>query len=158
MRKYDELIRKGLAGLAATAALALGEPIQAQLPGYDHIVVVIFENHSYAQIIGNPQAPSFNPLAAHGANFIPELNDATGVMSGSHAVRHPSQPNYLEFYSGNNQGTIQNGRLGTQDEPFTTALPFITPNLGASLRNSGYSFATYSESLPYAGFESKCFV
>jgi hypothetical protein len=57
MRRYDELIRKGLAGLAAAAALALGEPAQALVPGYDHVVVVIFENHSYAQIIGNPQAP-----------------------------------------------------------------------------------------------------
>jgi acid phosphatase len=57
MRRYDELIWKGLAGLAAAAALALGEPAQALVPGYDHVVVVIFENHSYAQIIGNPQAP-----------------------------------------------------------------------------------------------------
>jgi hypothetical protein len=76
-----------------------------------------------------------------------------GVMSGSHAVRHPSQPNYLEFYSGNNQGTIQDRRPGTPDEPFTTAPPFTTPNLGAALRNSGYNFATYSKSLPYVSYD-----
>jgi hypothetical protein len=137
MRKYHGLTRKGLTGLAAIAALALGELVQAQVPRYSRVVVVIFENHSYAQIIGNPQAPNFNALGAHGANFLPAPNDPTGVMSGSHAVRHPSQPNYLEFYSGNNQGTIQDGRPGTQDEPFTTALPFTTPNLGAALRSAG---------------------
>jgi acid phosphatase len=153
MRRYNTFTPKGLAGLTVILALALGDLAQAQLPRYDHVVVVILENHSYSQIIGNPEAPNLNRLASMGANFLPAPNDATGVMSGSHAVRHPSQPNYLEIYSGNNQGTIQDGRPGTQDEPFTAALPFITPNLGALLRNAGYSFATYSESLPYVGFD-----
>jgi len=153
MRQYNTLIRKVLAGLAVVGALPLSGRLHAQVPRYDHVVVVIFENHSYTEIIGNSQAPKFNTLAANGANFLPASTDPTGVMTGSHAVRHPSQPNYLEFYSGNNQGAIQDGRPGTSDEPFTTALPFTTPNLGASLRNSGYSFATHSESLPYVGYD-----
>jgi phosphatidylinositol-3-phosphatase len=153
MKTYNGLIRKGFAALAAITVLVLVEAVQEQLPRYDHVVVVIFENHSYAQVIGNPQAPNFNALAANGANFVPASDDPTGVLSGSHAVRHPSQPNYLEFYSGSNQGTIQDGRPGTQDEPFTTAPPFTTANLGASLCGAGYSFVTYSESLPYAGFD-----
>jgi acid phosphatase len=74
-------------------------------------------------------------------------------MSGSHAVRHPSQPNYLELYSGSNQGVIQDGRPGTSAEPFTTPPPWNTANLGAALRNAGYSFATYSESLRSVGFD-----
>jgi Phosphoesterase family. len=153
MRKHRRLIARGLAWAIVVAPIASQSSAQAQLPRYDHVVVVIFENHSYAQIIGNPQAPNFNALAANGAVFVPAPNDPTGVMSGSHAVRHPSQPNYLEFYSGNNQGTIQDGRPGTTDEPFTVAPPFTTPNLGASLRRAGFSFVTYSESLPYAGFD-----
>ncbi len=129
----------------------------AQVPRYNHVVVVIFENHSYSQVIGNPAAPHFNQLAAEGANFTPAANDPSGVMSGSHAVRHPSQPNYLELYSGSNQGTIQDGRPGTSAEPFTVPPPFTTPNLGASLRNAGYSFATFSESLPYIGFDGDAY-
>ncbi|MDQ1387091.1 MAG: hypothetical protein QOF56_545, partial [Acidobacteriaceae bacterium] len=27
------------------------------VPNYDHVVVVVMENHDYSQIIGNPQAP-----------------------------------------------------------------------------------------------------
>jgi phospholipase C len=119
----------------------------------DHIVVVIFENHSYADIIGNAAAPNFTALAAAGANFLASPTDPTGATTGSHALRHPSQPNYLEFYSGSSQGTVQDGRPGTSAEPFTVAPPFTTPNLGASLRNAGYSFATYSESLPFPGFD-----
>ena len=30
----------------------------------DHVVVVIFENHSYADIVGNTAAPTFTALAA----------------------------------------------------------------------------------------------
>ncbi len=127
--------------------------VHAQVPRYNHVVLVVFENHSYSQIIGNPAAPNFNRLAAEGANFTPAVNDPNGVESGSHAVRHPSQPNYLELYSGSNQGAIQDGRPGTTAEPFTVPPPFTTPNLGAALRNAGYSFATFSESLPYTGFD-----
>src|ERR1043166_1417661 len=119
----------------------------------DHVVVVIFENHSYADIVGNTAAPTFTALAAAGANFVTSPLDPTGAISGSHALRHPSQPNYMELYSANSQGTVQDGRPGTSAEPFTVVPPFNTPNLGASLRNAGYSFATYSQSLPFAGFD-----
>ena len=144
--------RNALPCLLALGLVAFGGRARAEIPQYDHVVVVIFENHSYEQIIGNPQAPNFNALAANGANFLPASTDPQGNTSGSHAVRHPSQPNYLELYSGSNQGTIQDGRPGTSEEPFTTGLPFNTPNLGAALFNAGYSFVTYSESLPYTGF------
>ena len=134
--------------------LGLGNGLaNAQVPKYDHVVVVIFENHSYTQIIGSPAAPNFNALAAKGAIFAPASSDPTAAMSGSHAVRHPSQPNYLELYSGSNQGVFQDGRPGTTQEPYSSPLPFTTPNLGAALRNGGYSFATYSESLPSVGYD-----
>ena len=153
MTKFNRRTRYATAGLLFLLLLAIGGVTRAEVPKYDHVVVVIFENHSYNQIIGNPQAPNFNALAARGANFMPASTDPQGNTSGSHAVRHPSQPNYLELYSGNNQGTIQDGRPGTSEEPFSPALPFNTPNLGAALFNAGYSFVTYSESLPYAGFD-----
>jgi phosphatidylinositol-3-phosphatase len=123
-----------------------------QQPTFDHIVVVIEENHSFSDIIGNSQAPNINSLAASGAMIINASTDPEANISGSHAVRHPSQPNYLELYSGNNQGTIQDGRPGTSNEPFTTAPPWDLPNLGAALRNAGFRFVTYSQSLPSVGF------
>lgn len=126
---------------------------QAQPPAFDHIVVVIEENHSFGDIIGNSAAPNINALAASGANIINASTDPQGNTSGSHAVRHPSQPNYLELYSGSNQGTIQDGHPGTTDEPFSSPPPFTTPNLGAALRNGGFSFATYSQTLPSVGFD-----
>jgi phosphatidylinositol-3-phosphatase len=126
---------------------------QAPAPAFDHIVVVIEENHSFSDIIGNSAAPNINALAAAGANIVNASTDPNGNTSGSHAVRHPSQPNYLELYSGSNQGTIQDGHPGSTSEPFSSPPPFTTPNLGAALRNAGYSFATYSQSLPSVGFD-----
>ncbi|HWY40412.1 MAG TPA: alkaline phosphatase family protein [Chthoniobacterales bacterium] len=126
---------------------------QAQQPAFDHIVVVIEENHSFSDIIGNSAAPNINALAASGANIVNASTDPQGNTSGSHAVRHPSQPNYLELYSGSNQGTIMDGHPGSSSEPFSSPPPFTTPNLGAALRNSGFSFATYSQTLPSVGFD-----
>jgi len=137
---------------ASLASVTLLAPtLTAVVP--DHIVIVIFENHTYSDIIGNPAAPNFTALAAAGANIVAASLDPAATTTGSHAVRHPSQPNYLELYSGDNQGVIQDGRPGTTDEPFTVPPPWNTPNLGALLRNAGHTFATYSESLPSVGFD-----
>lgn len=125
----------------------------AQGPAFDHVVIVIEENHSFADIIGDPAAPNINALANSSASIVNDATDPQGNNSGSHAVRHPSQPNYLELYSGSNQGTIQDGRPGTASEPFSPAPPFTTPNLGAALRIAGLSFATYSQTLPSVGFD-----
>src|SRR3984893_2929872 len=139
--------------LSLGAFICFTAPLQAQAPAYDHIVVVIEENHSFSQIIGNSAAPNINALDASGANIVNASTDPQGNTTGSHAVRHPSQPNYLELYSGSNQGTIQDGHPGSSNEPFSSAPPFTTPNLGAALRNAGFSFATYSQTMPSVGFD-----
>ncbi|HEX8076637.1 MAG TPA: alkaline phosphatase family protein [Chthoniobacterales bacterium] len=126
--------------------------LEAAVPHPDHVVIVIMENKSFGQIIGNPDAPNINALAGEGANIVNGGTDPNALTSGSHALRHPSQPNYLELFSGNNQGVLQDGRPGTSAEPQSPALPFNTPNLAASLIASGYSFATYSEGLQSIGF------
>jgi hypothetical protein len=112
--------------LFAAARPALGLPA--------HVVVVIMENHSYSEIIGSPNAPYLNnTLAANGA-----------VLTNSRAVEHPSQPNYLDLFSGSNQGS--------HDDALPAGQPFSTPNLGALLQAKGLTFATYSEDLPSVGF------
>ena len=147
----NRVLREGL--LALAAACALMPSMRAALPHPDHVVVVIMENHSFGQIIGNSAAPNINALAAEGANIVNASTDPGAVISGSHALRHPSQPNYLELFSGNHQGVLQDGRPGTSSEPLSPPLPFNTPNLAASLIASGLTFATYSESLPSVGFD-----
>jgi phosphatidylinositol-3-phosphatase len=96
-----------------------------------HVVVVVEENHSNSQIIGNSSAPYLNSLAKSGAYF-----------SNSHAVQHPSQPNYIALFSGSNQGV-------TDD---SVPHSFSGPNLASSLQNANLTFGGYSEDMPSVGF------
>ncbi|PKR86226.1 alkaline phosphatase family protein [Heyndrickxia camelliae] len=71
------------------------KPVKSEwnLPKPKHIIIVVVENHSYNQIIGNKDAPYINQLADHGVLF-----------TNSHGIAHPSQPNYLALFSGDTQG------------------------------------------------------
>jgi hypothetical protein len=114
---------------------SVAEASQATLPKPFHIVVVIEENHAYSQIIGSPDAPYINSL----------LKDPYCVnFSRSYAIAPGSQIDYLDLFSGANQGT--NGTSHPENEPFTT------PNLGRQLIDAGKTYATYSQSLPYKGY------
>jgi phosphatidylinositol-3-phosphatase len=150
------VIRPGfLFGLSVVVCVAPSD-LRA-LPRPDHVVVVIMENHSYSQIVGSAEAPNINALAAESAKFANAPTDPTGATSGSHALRHPSQPNYLEIFSGDHQGLLQDGRPGSLSEPYSSPPPFQTANLAASLIAAGFTFATYSENLPSVGFDGDTF-
>ena len=48
---------------AATAGSATASAAMSGLPHYDHVFLVIDENHGANQILGNPAAPEINALA-----------------------------------------------------------------------------------------------
>ncbi|MCH6470353.1 alkaline phosphatase family protein [Sinomonas terrae] len=95
------------------------------------MVIVVEENHSFGNIIGNASAPYFNSLATQGALF----TDSAGIA-------HPSEPNYLALFSGSTQG------VSDDSCPHT----FSGDNLGAQVAAAGETFAGYSEGLPQAGY------
>lgn len=104
----------------------------SSLPTPAHVVVVMEENHSYSDIIGNTaDAPYINTLAGEGAS-----------MTSYFAVTHPSDPNYLALFAGSTFGL-------TADEcPLAEG---NTANLGSELLAAGDTFKGYSEGLPSAG-------
>jgi hypothetical protein len=108
----------------------------AAVPRFDHVVVVIEENHSPSQVIGSAEAPYINSLARNGAYF-----------SQSFGTNRPSQPNYLALFSGSNQGVTSNSDVNLGN----------IPNLGSQLIAAGKSFVEYSEDLPYVGFTGSTF-
>ncbi|MGY4101454.1 alkaline phosphatase family protein [Nocardia sp. R16R-3T] len=117
----------------ATSAVVSSTNAQAatSVPVFDHIVLVMFENHSYSQINGSSSAPYFNSLAGQGAKF-----------TQSFAVTHPSEPNYLAMFSGSTQGI-------TDDScPHT----FSGNNIANQLITAGKTFKSYSESMPSDGY------
>jgi hypothetical protein len=114
-------------------ALLFGiEPVSAQtsLPKPDHIVIVIEENHSFAQIIDSPSAPYLNSLARKGA-----------LLTNSYGITHPSQPNYIALFAGSIEGVNGN----------TCPLALTAPNLHSTLTQAGQTFAGYAEDLPAVG-------
>ncbi len=102
-----------------------------EMPRPDHVVIVIMENKSFSDIIGNSEAPYINSLARSGA-----------LLSRSYGISHPSEPNYLALFSGSTQG------IYSDSCPHT----FTSPNLGSELLGMGLSFGTFSESIPSTGF------
>ena len=102
----------------------------AALPTPAHIVIVVEENRSQTNIIGNKAAPFINQLAAGGA-----------MMAQSFAELHPSEPNYYALFAGN---TLVNANVCPVNGG-------NTPNLGSQLLGAGYTFAGFAESLPAVG-------
>ncbi len=102
----------------------------ATVPTPAHVVIVVEENRSQTNIIGNKAAPFINQLAANGA-----------MMAQSFAELHPSEPNYYALFAGNTLVTANVCPVNGGN----------TPNLGSQLLGAGYTFAGFAESLPEVG-------
>ena len=101
-----------------------GIPPNVPTPSFAHIVVVVEENHSFSEIVGNPQAPYINSLASAGV-----------LLTNYHAVSHPSEPNYFALYAGSTFGVQDDGNYSEPD-----------PTLATILQGNGESFIGYVES------------
>jgi hypothetical protein len=99
------------------------------IPRPDHVVIVMEENHAYNEIIGSSSAPYINNLAGQGA-----------LMTNDFAIEHPSEPNYLDIFSGSNQGITYDG----YDNPGA----FPGPDLAGEAIGAGLTFGAYIEDYP----------
>ncbi|MGA8796796.1 MAG: alkaline phosphatase family protein [Candidatus Cybelea sp.] len=129
-----------LAGaLAACNSASAAAPTQPMVPNArsaaaittKYVQLVIFENESYDDVIGSPQAPYITGLSKTWAN-----------MTQSFAITHPSEPNYLALFSGSTQGV-------SSDQ---CPVSFSVQSLGSELLKAKISFTGYAESMPYDGF------
>jgi phospholipase C len=156
-----------LIGNAAPVGAASLAP-QGQDGGFQHIFVIMMENHSTNEIFGNTaDAPYINSLLSHAAIS----NDYFGVT-------HPSLPNYLAAISGDFQHiwddcaagpTVKcapeefgptsgytNGQewLTPQEITQATSTPhwFSDATIVDQLEAHGLTWKAYMQSLPYTGF------
>ena len=107
-------------------------PPAAAVPAFDHIFLFIMENHGFEQIIGSPDAPFINRLAA-----------TSGLAANYTSVGHPSLPNYLALTGGDTFGITTDCT-----DCFQSA-----PNLAVDrIAASGRTWRAYMESLPSPGF------
>jgi hypothetical protein len=104
----------------------------AQIPNFDHIVLIVLENRSYADVIGSSHMPHLNELAKQNV-----------LLSNYFAVRHPSLPNYIALVSGSTQNITSDCR-----DCFVNQT-----NLADLIEASGRTWKAYMEDMP-----SPCFV
>jgi hypothetical protein len=125
------LARTGLADAGKTAP-------STAVPRYDHIFLIIEENHGFSQIIGNPAAPNLNRLASR-----------FGLATASFSVADPSAPNYVAMLGGSTFGIADNNAyyLHTVDRP----------SLMSQLEDAHLTWKGYLQSMPYPGFKGICY-
>lgn len=124
--KVPSLAATGRAAAAATRAAPAG-------PHGSQVTILLMENKDYDRVVGNPQAPYFNET------LVPQ-----GVLlRNSHAIGHPSEPNYLALFSGSTQGI--------HGDP--CPVYFTATNVASELSAGGKTFSGYSESMPRDGYK-----
>lgn len=92
--------------------------------GFDHVFIIMMENTGYDSLVGNPNAPFINFVAA-----------TTGVATNYFGVSHPSQPNYIAATSGSLNGVVNDNDI-TID----------VPNIVDQLESHGKSWKAYMQS------------
>lgn len=132
--------RRWIAGVSTLllAALAVGgfalthqsARADAHVRPFDHVFVIMMENHGFASVIGDPNAPYINQLAAENAQ-----------ATNYYGVTHPSLPNYVAATSGNNW-------YSNSDDPTQV---FDHSNIVDQLEGAQKSWKGYMESIPAAG-------
>jgi acid phosphatase len=102
----------------------------AQVPPSDHVFVLMEENHSYEQVVGNTNMPYLNSLI-----------NSNGLATNYDANSHYSIPNYF---------WITTGQSVTTYDP--TQAVFNVDNVTRYLSAAGKTWKAYEESIPSAGY------
>ena len=111
-------------------------PGPAAVPTFSHIFVIVMENHEYGSVVGRPEAPYVNSLAA-----------TYGLATNYYAASHPSLPNYFALTAGSTFGIASD---------CTTCYVNAT-NIADQVESSGRSWKAYMEDMPtpcYTGTSS----
>lgn len=99
-------------------------------PQFGHVFLVVEENHSYSEVIGNATMPYLNSLASK-----------YGLAKQYYANSHPSIGNYFMLTTGQTIST---------DDAYTGTVS--ADNLVRELVAAGKSWKSYAESLPSQGY------
>jgi phosphatidylinositol-3-phosphatase len=105
-------------------------PVPSNQPSFSHVVLLVEENHSYSEVIGNSAMPNFNSLAAQ-----------YGLATQYFAVAHPSIPNYL---------MLTTGLAESMDDSFSGTIS--DDNVVRELVKAGKTWKCYAESIPAPGY------
>jgi phosphatidylinositol-3-phosphatase len=172
------MLNKTILALCLSAALFSGPTLadddrdreRQAIPELQHVFLIMMENHSASEVIGNTA----------NAPFINKLAQSANLATNYFAVGHPSLPNYLHVVGGSNFGVAGDptpkwhndpsspgtviplagsgvdlptpanltGATGGQDMP---AASYTAMTIADQLHAVGKSWRSYQESLPANG-------
>lgn len=95
-----------------------------------HVFVVVMENHSYNEVWNTSSSP-----------YITSLGNSFARATNYHATNHPSLPNYLDLYGGDNYS------ITTDCNP-SSSCHINATNLADNLEAKGLTWKGYMESMP----------
>lgn len=121
------------------------------MPAYDHIFVIIEENHTFDEIIGNKAAPHINQLAHD-----------YGLATEFFGEVHPSEGNYVAMVGGDSFGIHDDDaywcKPGSKDKACPHAYASDYPdhtrdadNIARQLDTKGLTWKGYFEDIPAPG-------
>lgn len=102
------------------------------VPRSSHVWVINEENHGYEEIVGNSQMPYYNQLISQ-----------YGLATQFYSDRHTSLPALMWFVAGASVETNED----------TTSCQHSEDNVVRELLKKGYTWHSYQEDLPSAGYE-----
>jgi hypothetical protein len=126
------------AGALSVVAPASAGPGQGAAGRYDHIFVIVEENHGYSDVIGNAAAPNLNALASQ-----------YGIATNYDAVAHPSEPNYVALLGGSTFTVNSDNAYYVQK--------VAAPSLISELDHAHVSWKAYLQSSPHPGYQGICY-
>lgn len=124
------MLQLGCGGVSSGQAKPQPTPVPTGFPTFNHVFLVVEENHSFSDVIGNSSMPYLNSLASK-----------YGLAKQYFANAHPSMPNYLMFTT---------GQMETFDDQFSGTIS--DDNVVRELINAGKTWKAYEESIPSAGY------
>ncbi|WP_392532654.1 alkaline phosphatase family protein [Nostoc sp. C117] len=133
--------------------ITVSEPTKEDkaIPKYEHIFVIVEENKSYNQIIGNPNAPNIN-----------RLGKTYGLATHFYGEVHPSEANYIAMLGGSTFGIHDDDafycQIGSSDQfchnshkPDYVSHTITAKSLTDQLEEKGLTWKGYFEDIPTPG-------
>ncbi len=101
------------------------------VPRSTHVWMIAEENHSYEDVVGNSKMPYYN-----------QLIHRYGLATQFYSDQHSSLPALMWYVAG----------APVELNNDTTSCAHYEDNIVRELRKHGYSWRSYQENMPYAGF------
>jgi len=140
------LLRSPLLGLLCFVAATLDGGQGAAAEGvpkrFDHVYVIVLENHDFDEALDSGASP-----------FLRDLARSQGLATRYFGVTHPSLPNYLAMIGGDDYFIRDDNPscFASNLRPGQACHKILGDSLVDQLENAELSFALYAQSLPGVG-------